>query len=84
MRFCELKQKEIINICDGQRMGYVCDLDLDMEKGCVRAIIVPGPCKIFGFLGHDSEYVIDFCCIRQIGEDVILVEVNPEQALKKC
>lgn len=84
MRFCELKQKEVINTCNCQRLGYVCDLEFDPCKGCIESIIVPGPCKILGILGSDSEYVIDYCCIKQIGEDIILVDINPEKVLRKC
>lgn len=32
-RFCELKQKEVINVCDGCRLGYVTDLELDVCTG---------------------------------------------------
>lgn len=84
MRFCDLKQKEVINICDCQRLGYVCDLEFNPQNGCIEALIVPGPCKIWGILGSDSEYFIDYCCIKQIGGDVILVDINPEKALRKC
>ncbi len=84
MRICDLRQKEVINILDGQRIGYVCDMIFDLEKGCILAIIIPGPCKVFGFIGRESEYIIDLCNVKQVGDDVILVEVNLENCLKKC
>ena len=31
MRICDLRQKEVINIKDCKRLGYVCDIDL-IEK----------------------------------------------------
>ena len=34
--------------------------------------------------GKEEEFVIDLSCIRQIGADVILVEINVEKARKKC
>ena len=33
MRICELKQKEVINIRDGARLGYVFDLEMDLACG---------------------------------------------------
>lgn len=84
MRMCELKQKEVINVCDCQRLGFVCDIDFHCKTGVITHIIVPGPCKLWGFLGRDHEYVIPFCCIKQIGPDVILVDIEPEKALVKC
>lgn len=84
MRLCELSLKEVINICDGQRLGYVQDLEFDLLTGCIRKIIVPGPCKIWGVMGRDHEYVIDYCCIKQVGADVVLVEVDVEKCFQKC
>lgn len=84
MRFCDLKEKEVINLCDGLRMGFVYDLEFDVQTGMICAILVPGPCRIFGLFGSDSEYVIDYRCIKRIGEDVILVEIDREKVLRKC
>lgn len=83
MRIYELRQKEVINVCDCQRLGYVCDIEFDPKTGCIEAIIVPGPCKIWGILGRDHEYIIPFCRIKQIGPDVVLVEIDAKESLKK-
>ena len=51
MRISDLKQKEVININDCKRLGFVGDVDFDMETGCMIAIIVPGAwvhLRIFG------------------------------------
>jgi YlmC/YmxH family sporulation protein len=84
MRICELREKEVINCRDCERLGYVCDIEFDICTGKITHIIVPGPCKIWGILGRDSEYVIDVCCIKQIGIDVILVDVDLECCYVKC
>ena len=84
MRMCELKQKEVINCRDGERLGYVCDIEFDVQTGIVTHLIVPGPCKIWGILGRDHEYVINYCSIKQIGADVILVDIDAEKCLVKC
>lgn len=83
MRLCELRQKEVINICNCRRLGCVVDVDMDLCDGRILAVIVPGPAKICGFLGTDSEYVIPFSCIKKIGPDIILVEIREEKFLKK-
>lgn len=79
MRLSELKQKEVINICDCRRLGFVGDVDFDIYTGRMLAIIVPGPGCFWGFLGRESEYVIPWCDIRQIGDDIILVELKEKQ-----
>lgn len=84
IRFCELREREVINTCNCKRLGCVTDILLDMCSGCVEAIIIPGPGKLCGFLGYDSEFVIPFECIKKVGPDIILVEINEEKCLKSC
>jgi YlmC/YmxH family sporulation protein len=76
MRIYDLKQKEVINVKDCKRLGFVGDVDFDIRTGSMVALIVPGPGCICGFLGREKEYVIPFGDICQIGDDIILVELK--------
>ena len=38
--FCELREKEILNICDGARLGCICDLEIDDSTGTICSIAV--------------------------------------------
>lgn len=84
MRILELKQKEVINICDCRRIGCVGDVDIDIVSGKVVAIIIPGPARIAGIFGREMEYIIFWNQIRQIGPDIILVEIKVEESYQKC
>ncbi|MBQ8327607.1 MAG: YlmC/YmxH family sporulation protein [Lachnospiraceae bacterium] len=75
MTFFEFKQKEVINIRDCKKLGHVTDLEFDECSGQIKRIIVPGRRKWFDFLGCDSEVSICYCDIRQIGPDIILVDI---------
>ncbi len=79
-----MRQKEVINACNCQRLGFVGDVEIDIDTGCILKIIVPGPCKMWGILGRENEYIIDWTCIRQIGPDIILVDVDIDEVLVKC
>ena len=81
-RFSSLRCKEVINVSDGSRLGYVSDLELDLESGRVLALVVPCPGRFFGLLGSKEEYVIPWSCIRRIGGDIILVDVKMEECRK--
>ena len=83
MRFLELKEKEVINCKDCRRLGYVADVEFDCETGKILAIIVPGPGCVWGFLGREKEYIIPFCDICQIGDDIILVRLKEEREKKE-
>lgn len=84
MRLCELREKEVINLCSCRRLGYVEDLVFDLCSGCIEAIVVPSRGKLCNFFGGDEEYVIPIKCIQKTGEDMILVEICEEKFLKSC
>ncbi len=84
MRICDLKHKEVINLCDCRRLGFIVDVIFDPRKGCIEAFVIPGAGGICGLFGREQEYIIPFRCVRQIGEDLVLVEVNCEEILRKC
>ena len=75
--YSELRRKEIINICDGARLGCACDLELDDCTGVISAIVVPGPARFLGLIRSSEELVIPYCKIHKIGDDVILVQIDP-------
>lgn len=79
MRFTELQCKEVICVCDGRRLGFVTDVRVEVPKGEVCALIVPGPCRFFGLFGRNEDYVIPWCCIQRIGPDIILVDTKPDE-----
>ena len=70
----DFRQKEVINIYDGKRLGFVCDVDIDMETGKLNSIIIPGGAKFLGLFGSQDDYVIPFSNIKTIGDDIILVD----------
>lgn len=84
VRVCELRCKEVINCRDCLRLGFVGDIEFNIKTGCVEKLIVPGPCKIWGILGRDHEYVIPWKCVKQIGIDLIIVDIDTAEALQKC
>ena len=72
----DFKHKEVINITDGKRLGYVQDVCADLETGMITAIIVPGRSnKLLNFFSSSNDIVIKWQDIRCIGEDLILVEI---------
>ena len=81
-RTIDLKQKEVINISDGRRIGFVSDVEIDLDSGKIDAIIIPASGRLFGLIGKEDEFVIPWEKIRKIGEDIILVDLD-ERFMKK-
>lgn len=71
----DFKHKEVINIKDARRLGYVQDVTADLETGIITSIIVPGNNKMFNIFSTNNEIVIPWDKIKAIGEDIILVEI---------
>ena len=70
----DLRDKEVINVCDGRRLGYIADVEFDLCDGRICAIVVPGECNMLGF-SKGEDIVIPWDKIERIGEDTILVKV---------
>ena len=83
VRIYELRQKEIINVRDGTRFGFIADVEIDKKDGSLKNMIVPGPARVFGMFGRDTEFCIPWKAIKQIGDDIILVDVNPEDCIEE-
>ncbi|SHI62640.1 YlmC/YmxH family sporulation protein [Lutispora thermophila] len=74
----ELRQKEIINMSDGKRLGFVSDVEINMETGAIEAIIIPSESKLFRVIAKDNDIVIPWENIKKIGVDVILIDRNSQ------
>lgn len=76
-RIADLRYKEVISVEDGTRYGYVGDMEISLETGQVRALVVPGRRRLFGLLGRENDRYIPWGAVRRFGEDIILVENSP-------
>lgn len=79
-RFGEFKNKEIIDVSDGAKIGYVDDIVFDTKTADVISIVVYGRYRFFGLFGREDDMIIDWKDIEIIGTDTILVK---EQNIKK-
>ena len=78
MTLSELRTKDVVNALDGRRMGKVMDIEFDERDGHVEALVVPGEFKMTSMLrGEKCGIVIPWQRICKIGENVILVELEP-------
>lgn len=73
-RIAELQYKELVDISDGTRYGYISDLEVDTEQGTIKNVIVYGRPRMFGLLGRESDTVFPWSAIKRIGADLILID----------
>ena len=73
----KLKNKEVINICDGRSMGFVSDIEVDIEKGRLEGIVIPVERGFLGFFGkNENDILVSWDKVRTVGDDVILVDIQ--------
>ena len=78
LKISEIRDKEIININSGERMGYAYDFELDLDKGIIVGIVMSGTSKVLGLFGRSDDIIIDWRSIIKIGTDTILVDFDGE------
>lgn len=77
-----LEKKDVINICSGGRLGFITDLEIDLCSGKICSIIVSEKKGVWGIFCEENVYQIPWECIKRIGEDTVLVDINTEKALR--
>ncbi len=70
----DLRYKEVISVTDGSRYGYVGDVEIDLDSGQIRSLIIPGQARFFGLFCRREDIVIRWDEVHRFGEDIILVE----------
>lgn len=69
----ELCNKDVINIDDGGRIGFVCDVEVDMPTGQISALTVARSEKNISFRKPDCMKIC-WSDIVVMGEETILVK----------
>lgn len=74
----KLKNREVINIRDGKSLGYIYDIQVNLELGTIEGIVIPAERGLFKLWGNKAEdLMIKWDRIRTIGDDVVLVDMEP-------
>ncbi len=79
VKLSEMREKEVINIRDGAKIGLIYDFEIDLQNGKIVAVVIPGPGKILGIFGKNNDLIIQWKNIVRIGTDAILVDMDIEE-----
>ena len=71
----DFKHKEVIDINNAKRLGFVQDVCADLKTGAITSIIFPGESKLKVFFNTGNNIEIPWNKVKSIGEDIILVEI---------
>lgn len=78
LKISSLREKEIINLYNGERLGYIYDFEIDLENGTITGIIVPSEGRVLSLFSKNNDIHISWNKIIKIGSDTILVNLRDE------
>ena len=79
----DLMEKSVINAATGERIGNLCDVELDTKSASLCAIIVGLKSKGNSFFAKVQKVRIDWSDIEVIGQDAILINMCGEFEMLK-
>ena len=71
--FNTLRCKEVVNIKDGCRLGYIDDIIFDTDTGAICSVEIPQKCRLLGLFSRGESFCIPWNAIERIGDDIIIV-----------
>lgn len=75
MRICsfgELSKKEVISCMDCTRLGFIVDINIQLENAQIVSVVVELPASCFSF--KRNTITIPWECIKKIGDDLIIAD----------
>lgn len=75
MRICsldELSKKEVISCMDCSRLGFIVDVNIQLENAQIVSVVVELPSGCFTL--RRNTITIPWECIKKIGDDLIIAD----------
>ena len=70
----ELRKKEVIHMYTGEKLGYIDDVQLDLDSRTIRGFIICGRSCLGGLFRREEDLFIPCSSVRLYGKDVLLTE----------
>ena len=85
-RIDELRNKQVVCVKNGCVLGFISDVIINTDDGCIDAIVIFGRLRLFGLLGREDDIIIPWQDIDVIGQETILITTDPAPFIKlsKC
>lgn len=55
IKISDLQAKDVVNVQDGQKLGQIHDVEIDLKMGQIKAIVVPAESKLFGLISGEKS-----------------------------
>ena len=82
IRISDIMDKEVKNVKNGKRMGYITDIDMDINEGKIISFSIVGDGGINLFSRGSENQVVFWNDILKIGYDTIIVNQGSDNSLE--
>lgn len=79
----DLKKKEVINIDNGEKIGFIDDVEINTLTSEVLSMIIYGRRGFFGMYAKEPDIVIKCSEIKVIGTETILISAEKDTSRKE-
>lgn len=81
IRISDIMDKEVINVKNGKRMGFISDIDMDINEGKIVSFTIVGDNGMNFFSRNYEGQVVFWNDIIKIGFDTIIVNQGQDHSL---
>jgi len=74
----QLREKDVINLCNASRLGYINEVEFDSCSGQITALVLCRNTGLFGW-GKEDSLLLPWSRIECIVEDAVLVKISDEE-----
>lgn len=74
MRLLSVKKKPVIQVEDGSFVGYIQDMELDLESNKIEMLVLHSNKSFWWRIFFPKEVILPLSSLVHIGDDVILVK----------
>ncbi len=79
MLFGQLREKEVVDVSSGAKIGYIDDLVFDEREAKVQKIVIYGRQKLLGLMGRENDMEVEWKDIEKIGNDTVLINIRNKE-----
>ncbi|KXZ39560.1 sporulation protein, YlmC/YmxH family [Alkalithermobacter thermoalcaliphilus JW-YL-7 = DSM 7308] len=82
-KISDIMEKEIVNINNGRKLGFIGDIEIDTNDGTIKSLVVYNDNSKLYLLGRSEMYSISWKNIVKIGCDTILVDYKDSNIINE-
>ncbi|MCT4508526.1 MAG: YlmC/YmxH family sporulation protein [Tepidibacter sp.] len=77
-KISDMMEKEVVNINNGKKLGFINDIELDMGDGRIKSLIIVNEGSKGYLLSRGEACAVSWNNIIKIGHDMILVKIDQQ------